>query len=213
MRMDGVASPGDAALSSVAPARASSPCPQCGAPGLTRFCEVCGYAVGSPVAPRPVPADAERAAVTPVPEATWTAVVTADRAYYEAVLAGGALTASDVPFPDDYPERRVPLTGRQMRIGRRSFSKEVTPDIDLTGPPADPAVSRLHALLLAQPDDSWSVVDPGSENGTTVNGSDLAVGELVPLRSGDTICVGAWTLITIVDAKAERLRPSGEAAE
>jgi pSer/pThr/pTyr-binding forkhead associated (FHA) protein len=69
---------------------------------------------------------------------------------------------------------------------------------DLTGPPADPAISRLHAVLVAQPDGSWAVIDPGSENGTSVNGTEVAVGDLVPLRDGDSICVGAWTAITIV---------------
>jgi pSer/pThr/pTyr-binding forkhead associated (FHA) protein len=115
------------------------------------------------------------------------------------VLASGGLTASDVPFPDAYPEHRIPLTGSQMRIGRRSVSREVTPEIDLTGPPADPAISRLHAVLHVQPDGSWAVVDPGSENGTTVNGSELAAGEPVPLRTGDTICIGVWTAINIVE--------------
>jgi len=114
------------------------------------------------------------------------------------VLAAGGLSADEVPFPDDYPERRIPLTGDQLRIGRRSVSREVAPEIDLTGPPADPAISRLHAVLVAQLDGSWAVIDPGSENGTTVNGTEVAVGDLVPLHSGDCICVGAWTAIVIV---------------
>jgi FHA domain len=202
IRIDGSASAGGEVVGAGALSRASAqpstPCPRCGALGLARFCEVCGYAAGSAVAPRPVPADAERGAASPLTEAAWTAVVTASRTYYETVLKGGGLASSDVPFPDDYPERRVPLTGSQMRIGRRSFSKEVTPEIDLTGPPADPAISRLHAVLLAQPDGSWTVVDPGSENGTTLNGSELAAGEHARLHIGDTLCIGAWTAITFV---------------
>jgi len=144
---------------------------------MTRFCEACGYSAES--------------------EAGWTAVITASRPYYETVLAGG-VDESQVPFPDEYAERRVPLTGSQLRIGRRSVSREVTPEIDLTGPPADPAISRLHAVLVAQPDGSWALIDPGSENGTSVNGADVELGQLVPLRSGDRIGVGAWTAITIV---------------
>src|SRR5215469_3733621 len=88
------------------PARAATPCPRCGAPGMTRFCEACGYSAES--------------------EAGWTAVITASRPYYETVLAGG-VDESQVPFPDEYAERRVPLTGSQLRIGRRSVSMEVTP--------------------------------------------------------------------------------------
>jgi len=163
------------------------PCPQCGAPGLGRFCEVCGFSESQPVV-RTVGA----------PETSWTAVIHADRSYYESVLAGGGLDPGELPFPDDYPERRIPLTGDQLRIGRRSVSREVAPEIDLTGPPADPAISRLHAVLVAQPDGSWAVIDPGSENGTSVNGSEVLVGDSVPLHHGDSICVGAWTTITIV---------------
>jgi pSer/pThr/pTyr-binding forkhead associated (FHA) protein len=118
------------------------------------------------------------------------------------VIAGGGIDVRAVPFPDDYPERRVPLSGSQLRIGRRSVSREVAPEIDLTGPPADPAVSRLHAVLVAQPDGSWAVIDPGSQNGTTVNGADVPVGDVVPLRNGDCVCVGAWTAITIVASPA-----------
>jgi len=106
--------------------------------------------------------------------------------------------SKDVEFPADWPERKFQLSGSRLRVGRRSVSREVAPEIDLTGPPTDPGVSRLHAILILQPDGSWAVEDPGSENGTTVNGSEIPVGQLVPLNSGDTICIGAWTAITIV---------------
>jgi hypothetical protein len=193
-------------LSITAPITPSSPsaalpggsCPQCGAPRLGRFCEVCGHEAGAPPVVRTVPANASSPGPSDAPPQTcWTAVITASRSYYEAVLAGGGLSARDVPFPDDYPERRIPLTGSQLRVGRRSVSREVTPEIDLTGPPADPAISRLHAVLVSQPDGSWAVVDPGSENGTSVNGAEVPVGDLVPLHNGDCVCVGAWTAITI----------------
>jgi pSer/pThr/pTyr-binding forkhead associated (FHA) protein len=84
-----------------------------------------------------------------------------------------------------------------MRIGRRSVSRDVTPEIDLSGPPTDPGVSHLHAILVAQPDGSWAVTDPGSENGTTVNAAQISAGQLVPLSDGDSICLGIWTAITI----------------
>ena len=84
-----------------------------------------------------------------------------------------------------------------MRIGRQSVSRGIMPEIDLRGPPADPGISRLHAILLARPDGSWAVADPGSENGTKVNDVEIATDVPVPLADGDCIFLGAWTAITI----------------
>ncbi|MFI0417392.1 FHA domain-containing protein [Spongiactinospora sp. 9N601] len=157
-------------------------------------------------APPPVPvSQAPPAPVTqpsPVAEpqaGLWEAVVTADRAYYNTVIGQGGPDAASVPFPPYCPERRFPLGGPQVRIGRRSRSRNLSPEIDLTGPPQDPGVSHLHAVLLAQPDGSWMLVDPGSANGTTVNGSRDALppNVPVPVGDGDRIQLGAWTVITL----------------
>jgi len=133
---------------------------------------------------------------SPAP-AAWSAVATADRAYYDTVMASGGPDAAAVSFPAYCPERTFALTGREMRIGRRSASRGLTPEIDLTGPPLDPGISRLHAVLVTRPGSGWAVVDPGSENGTLVNGNEIATGVLVPLRDGDRIHLGAWTMITL----------------
>jgi serine/threonine-protein kinase len=136
----------------------------------------------------------------PEPDATgtWTAVVTADRAYYDNIHAVDAADADSISFPANVMARRFPLSGTEVRIGRRSRSMHVEPEIDLTGPPTDPGVSRLHATLTRDPDDgTWSVADLGSPNGIQVNGRDLPAGTAVPLRPGDRIHLGAWTLITI----------------
>jgi len=84
-----------------------------------------------------------------------------------------------------------------VRIGRRSASRGLEPEIDLTGPPLDPGVSHLHAVLTAEPDGGWTVCDPGSANGTLVNGQSIPAGARVRLREGDRVCVGAWTMLTI----------------
>ena len=128
---------------------------------------------------------------------SWTAVVAADRAYYDKVQAVSDEDAASIRFPAYVPVRRFPLAGTEVRIGRRSVSRHIEPEIDLTGPPTDPGVSRLHAVLVARPDRSWSVVDPGSPNGILVNGRDVPPGEAVPLRDGDRIHLGAWTVITV----------------
>jgi FHA domain len=129
--------------------------------------------------------------------ADWTAVVSADRDYYESVRAASGPDGQAIPFPAYVAERRFRLSGGQMQIGRRSVSRGVAPEIDLTGPPADPGISRLHAVLIAEPDGSWSVLDPGSANGTSVNGTEIPTGNRVPLYDGDRINVGAWTAITV----------------
>jgi FHA domain len=133
----------------------------------------------------------------PYPQATWTVVVGADRAYYERVQALTGPEGAAVTFPSYCAERRFQLVGNQMRIGRRSVSRGLSPEIDLTGPPADPGISRLHAVLIAVPDGSWAVLDPGSANGTLVNGSEIGIGDQVPLQDGDRINLGAWTAITV----------------
>ena len=124
-------------------------------------------------------------------------MVGADRAYYERVQAVTGPEGAVVEFPSYYAERRFQLVGNQMRIGRRSVSRGLSPEIDLTGPPADPGISRLHAVLIAIPDGDWAVFDPGSANGTLVNGSEIGVGDQVTLHDGDRINLGAWTSITV----------------
>jgi hypothetical protein len=211
---------GAEALTPSGPGPGGDVCPRCGMSRTGQFCEACGYGftVGAPDLPPPAaPAASQTAppaasqpaapaasqpappAASPSPsaEATWTAVVTADRAYYDSVQAAGGPDAAEIRFPAYCPERRFRLSGSEVRVGRRSMSRGITPEIDLTGPPADPGVSRLHAVLVAAQGGTWSVVDPGSENGTLLNGNEIPPGEAVPLHDGDRIHVGAWTALTI----------------
>jgi pSer/pThr/pTyr-binding forkhead associated (FHA) protein len=123
--------------------------------------------------------------------------VAADRTYFDRVKADSGDEAAGIEFPAYVPERRFPLAAPEMRIGRRSPSRGLDPEIDLTGPPTDPGISRLHAVLIATPDGGWAVIDPGSANGTQVNGADIPTGEQIPLNDGDRIAVGAWTTITV----------------
>jgi pSer/pThr/pTyr-binding forkhead associated (FHA) protein len=181
--------PGSGAYSSPPPQQYSS-----GAPATT----IPPTPVASPVPSSPPPREASSSISSfPYPQATWTAVVGADRAYFERVQAVTGPEGAAVAFPSYYAERRFQLVGNQMRIGRRSVSRGLSPEIDLTGPPADPGISRLHAVLVAMPDGDWAVLDPGSANGTLVNGSEIGVGDQVTLHDGDRINLGAWTAITV----------------
>ena len=169
----------------------------------------------TPAPPTPAPAPARPPASLPGPTAdaassapptapmpkftptTWSVVVTSDRLYFDRMELKRGLTGPAVTFPAFSAERRFQLSGKQMRIGRRSAVRGVEPEIDLSGPPVDPGISRLHLLLLSAPDGSWAVLDPGSANGTLLNGREIAPGDMIPLREGDRINLGAWTAITL----------------
>ena len=128
---------------------------------------------------------------------TWSVVITSDRQYFDRMALERGLTGPAVTFPAFSAERRFQLSGKQMRIGRRSAARGVEPEIDLSGPPVDPGISRLHLLLLSASDGSWALLDPGSANGTLLNGREIAPGDMIPLHDGDRINLGAWTAITL----------------
>jgi serine/threonine protein kinase len=192
------------------PASARSPAPQPASQSASRAAETAPLTAPPDSPPTKLPGSPSAPSLASVPSpppvspnssaeaGTWTAVVAADRAYYESVQAASDQDAASIAFPAFLPERRFRLSGAEVRIGRRSVSRHIEPEIDLTGPPTDTAVSRLHAVLIAGPDRNWSVVDAGSDNGIVVNGKDVPPGEAVPLRDGDRIHLGAWTVITIV---------------
>jgi hypothetical protein len=134
----------------------------------------------------------------PKPDVTaWSVLVACDRVYYMMRLADERFTPT-LEFPADQSERRIPLVGEEMRIGRRSAGRPTDPEIDLAGPPADPGISRLHARLVRKPDGTWALVDAGSANGTLLNGQHVPSGEPVALREGDRMHLGAWTVIVLL---------------
>jgi hypothetical protein len=224
----GAVSPGAVSPGAGGPDAPAEACPQCGGSKSGRFCEACGFDFDSGTSPRrpasgpppSAPSPSAPSPSAPSPSApplsapagsaapvTWTAVVTADRGYFDAVVAADGPDAGTLTFPAYCPERRFRLSGREMRIGRRSVSRGLEPEIDLTGPPEDPGISHLHAVLIAEPDGSWAVLDPGSANGTQVNGADIAAGMRVPVHSGDRICLGAWTVLTVLAAPEPMSQP------
>jgi hypothetical protein len=171
-----------------APQPEVKPCPACGASVSGRFCETCGHDSALPA-----PAGPLHAEVTTV---GWTAVVAADREFYERVLAREG--PETVDFPQFFPVRRITLQGSTALIGRGNRDQGVQPEIDLGIHPADRGVSGQHAVLRLR-DSGITVTDLGSTNGTSLNGSDtlLRQNEETPLADGDRIHVGAWTTITI----------------
>jgi serine phosphatase RsbU (regulator of sigma subunit) len=95
-------------------------------------------------------------------------------------VCGPADVAVDLP---------TPTTERIIHIGRLPRN-EVRLD--------DPAVSRTHALITGsrRPDGSadWTVADADSKHGTRLDGVPLVPHRRYPLRPGDLIEVGPWTL-------------------
>jgi hypothetical protein len=153
-------------------------CPGCGAArlGVDRFCEVCGRDLSVP------------------PVEAWIAVVGVDQRQYERTAP------PELAFPGGRAEVAVVLDRDEVLIGRRSASRDVAPQIDLTGPLDDPAVSHRHARLVrAHRSGPFAVEDLGSTNGTSVNDAARRLEAHVPveLADGDRILLGAWTAITI----------------
>jgi O-antigen/teichoic acid export membrane protein len=140
---------------------------------------------------------ASEPATPPLIPTGWSAVIASDRTYYDRAQKARNLSNCSVTFPAYSDERRIPLAGIQMRVGRRRATSDFEPEIDLSDQSADPGVSRLHAVLIPTPDGTWAVLDPGSTNGTLLNGRKIAIGDAVPLRDGDRINLGAWTVITV----------------
>ncbi|MFK4146393.1 FHA domain-containing protein [Streptomyces sp. NPDC004065] len=152
----------------------------------------------------PQPGGTQAPAGPPFPQqprqpSTWTATIGPDREYFMAMMQRSGPEAAGLNLPAYSPEQQRTLTGNQVTIGRRRHSTGDTPDIDLSVPPEDPGVSHQHAVLVAQPDGGWAVVDQNSTNGTTVNGSEEPIQPFVPvpLQDGDRVHVGAWTTITL----------------
>ncbi|MFI0939027.1 FHA domain-containing protein [Streptomyces sp. NPDC021020] len=152
----------------------------------------------------PVTSASAAAAQTAVPAQggtgnAWVAVVAADREYFTSMMARSGPDAGGLYFPAYSPEVQLPLTGHQVTIGRQRHSTGEAPDIDLSRSPEDPGVSHKHAVLVQQPDGSWSVVDQDSTNGTTVNLAEDPIPAYtpIPLAEGDRVHVGAWTTITV----------------
>ncbi len=92
----------------------------------------------------------------------------------------------------------IPSSGRQIeidvdktiKVGRSDTIREIDPELDLTEDQGvEHGVSREHALV--QPgNQSVSLIDLGSTNGTHLNSRRLPPNEPYPLGDGDTIRFG-----------------------
>jgi hypothetical protein len=195
------ASAGPAGTSTPAAAAPVAPevevCPQCQTPRESneQFCEACGYDFSNNTMPpvrHPAVLDGNAQSSKPLPDTEWTATAEADRAFYDRVGTDA------LQFPTGSPTRTFAIDGDRVVIGRRSSKAAIVPGVDLRDPPEDAAVSHAHALLVRQPDGSYTLEDNDSDNGTLINddGTPLTPHQPVAIKDGDRIYLGAWTKIT-----------------
>ena len=79
----------------------------------------------------------------------------------------------------------------EFAVARATVSIGRGPDNDLTLP--FPTVSTHHARVVADAS-GCRIVDLGSANGTRLNGDEIVVEEEQPLRDGDVVQIGPFTL-------------------
>ncbi|RRR96823.1 FHA domain-containing protein [Glycomyces terrestris] len=146
----------------------------------------------------PAPAAPLRTQPTPLQDTGFEVHISADREFYDRLADD---PDADTPvWPPYRPERVVALRGDTVRIGRRRSDGTGRPEIDLSEPPGDKAVSHLHAVLMRE-GDTWNIVDLDSANGTRLAGRRLEANVSVPVPEGAVIHLGAFTAL--------RLRRSG----
>jgi pSer/pThr/pTyr-binding forkhead associated (FHA) protein len=92
------------------------------------------------------------------------------------------------PVEGTYPSAFETLSVRKKRHAqdrdRITLGREKTCDIVVR----TPGVSRVHAHFL--PGNPLTLIDPGSHNGTYVDGQRVATGQAVPLQPGQEIVFG-----------------------
>jgi pSer/pThr/pTyr-binding forkhead associated (FHA) protein len=122
----------------------------------------------------------------------WIAVIDVDQAHFQRTAP------PELTFPASRAPSTVELDSDEVLIGRRSESRGIRPDIDLSDLLDDPAVSHRHARLTRTDDGSYALTDLGSTNGTALNDDARLLEANVPvaLSDADRILLGAWTVIT-----------------
>ncbi len=78
----------------------------------------------------------------------------------------------------------------EIKTGWTRIGRSVTADLQLD----DPSVSRRHALIVSEPDESLRVLDDRSLNGVFVNGDLIEWGKLA---DGDELAIGRYRLFAV----------------
>ena len=157
----------------------------------TSFCGVCGYnfvtGQGGDVVPQTV--TTHQPAVQPTAATPAAAPPAAAAAPIEIEVT---FDESNVEAPKGMPPRKFSLYDEESLIGRRSSSMLQT--VRLEG---DDCVSRRHLLIIRQSVGSHVVRLFDNTNGGMLNGKEMSAGVEEPLAEGDTITIGAFTIIKV----------------
>lgn len=153
-------------------------CPYCGFKNLegVLFCEECGQNLqgGNAVLPTK---QLDQAASELAAKATWG-------------TARFGQDASIVMHIRDMPTPVIIRPAKKTVLGRADINSQQKPDIDLSPYGAlDKGVSRVHAAIMRN-EDTLTLVDMGSANGTHLNGQRLVPEQPRILRDGDEIRLG-----------------------
>lgn len=100
----------------------------------------------------------------------------------------------ETPIKPDSQERVFPLDLDENLVGRRSVGKGIYPEIEIN----DPGVSKRHLKFIKQSDGSFAVLELGSANGTELNGLPVEPGINTPVKAGDELLIGIWTILKLV---------------
>ncbi|MEM6753674.1 MAG: FHA domain-containing protein [Cyanobacteria bacterium P01_C01_bin.38] len=95
-------------------------------------------------------------------------------------------TNTSFEIPPNYPV---------VRIGKPN--EKVPIDIDVLDLPSADIVSRVHAEIIVE-ENTYSLIDVGSSNGTYLNGNKLEKNRRYPLNLGDTIDLGSDKKVTFI---------------
>jgi hypothetical protein len=155
-------------------------CPYCGHKALegTLFCEECGQGLQKGTANALLPTrELEQPSTEMAAKATWG-------------TARFGQDSSIMIHIRDIAEPVMLRPAKRTVFGRADASSPQKPDIDLTPYGAlEKGVSRIHAAIYRS-DDTLTLVDMGSANGTHLNGQRLIADQPRILRDGDEIRLG-----------------------
>ncbi|HEX2908027.1 MAG TPA: FHA domain-containing protein [Phototrophicaceae bacterium] len=153
-------------------------CPYCGFKNLEGilYCEDCGQSLkgGNAVLPTK---QLEQPSTDLAAKATWG-------------TARFGQDASIIIHVRDASQPVVVQPAKRTILGRSDTSSTQKPDVDLTPYGAiDKGVSRIHAAIYRN-EDTLTLIDMGSANGTHLNGQRLVPDQPRILRDGDEIRLG-----------------------